>query len=136
MTNRELIQAALRMLTVLDANQTVNSEDAALGLDELNDLMADMLADQGIDLGYLPQDDVSNEFPCSDEDAAAVKPLLAMRLHSFYPSHQLPDSLPVRAGRAMSRLTRDAVLFNMEESLLDHLPHGNGGYGYDISTDE
>ena len=39
MTNRELITSALRMLSVLDADQTASTEDAALGLDQLNDLM-------------------------------------------------------------------------------------------------
>lgn len=129
MTNRELITAALRMLTVLDADETASAEDAALGLDELNDLMSDLLVEDGIDLGYVAQDNVSNTFPCADDEAASIKPLLAMRLHSYFPSTRLPETVPIRADRARSRLTRDAVLQNMEEASMSNIPLGEGYRG-------
>jgi hypothetical protein len=77
-TNREVITTALRMLGVIDAHSSASAEDAALGLTELNDLMED-LSGEGIDLGYPPQDNVSEDFPLDDNVTAAVKPLLAMR---------------------------------------------------------
>lgn len=136
MTNRELITAALRLLTVLDANETTaNAEDAALGLAELNDLMADLLADDGIDLGYVRQDSVSNEFPCDDDEAAAIKPMLAIRLHAHFPSRALPEAVPVRAANAHARLLRDAVLERMEEASMTNIPLGEGRRGrYNIYT--
>lgn len=132
MTNRELITAALRMLSVLDADQTASNEDAALGLDQLNDLMVD-LAGEGIDLGFPPQDNVSDDFPLADSEAAAIKPLLAIHLFTFYPSANVPPTLPVRADGCKQRLLREAVLANMEEADMSNLPGGEGkGYRGDI----
>jgi hypothetical protein len=137
MTNRELITAALRMLSVLDADETAPSPaDAALGLSELNDLMVD-LASEGIDLGFPPQDNVSDDFPLGDSEAAAIKPMLAMRLLTFYPSVQVNPSLPGRAQASMRRLTLDAVLSNMEEASMTNIPLGesNGRRGNIITGD-
>lgn len=137
-TNRELITAALRMLTVLDADETTPPpEQATLGLDELNDLMADLLGDEGIDLGYVRQSSVNEDFPCDDDDAAAIKPMLAMRLYAHFPSIALPPTVPERAARAHARLVRDAVLQNMEEASMTNIPLGEGRRGrYNIITGE
>ncbi len=124
MTNRELITAALRMLTVLDADQTaMNPEDGQLGLDELNTLMA-TLATQGIDLGFPPQDNLSDDFPLDDQVAAQIKPVLAMHLFTFYPSANVPQTLPASAERSMSRLLLDSVLASMQEASMSNLPLG------------
>lgn len=123
MTNRELITAALRMLTVLDADQTAEIADAVLGLSAMNDMMAE-LASAGVDLGFPPQDNVSDEFPLGDAEAAAIKPILAMHLSVYYPSRQPPAALALLAQRNESRLTRDAVLSNMEEADLRNIPLG------------
>lgn len=125
MTNRELITSALRMLGVLDADQSASAEDAALGLEQLNDMMLE-LASEGVDLGFPPQDSVSDDFPLDDSEAAAIKPLLAMQLFTFYPSAKLPPTLPARAEANKLRLLRDAVLSNMEEADMSNLPGGEG----------
>lgn len=125
MTNREMITAALRMLTVLDADQSPSAEDAALGLSALNDTMLDLASD-GIDLGYPPQDNVSDEFPLDDSQSSAIKPILAMYLFTFYPSANLPPTLPARAEASMKRLMRDAVLSRIEEASMSNLPRGQG----------
>jgi hypothetical protein len=127
MTNRELITSALRMLGVLDADQSASAEDAALGLEQLNDMMLD-LAGEGVDLGFPPQDNVSDDFPLDDTEAAAVKPLLAMQLFTYYPSARLPPTLPATAEANKLRLLRDAVLSNMEEADMSNLPGGEGKY--------
>lgn len=127
MTNRELITSALRMLGVLDADQSASAEDAALGLEQLNDMMLD-LAGEGVDLGFPPQDSVSDDFPLDDKEAAAVKPLLAMQLFTYYPSARLPPTLPAKAEANKLRLLRDAVLSNMEEADMSNLPGGEGKY--------
>lgn len=127
MTNRELITSALRMLGVLDADQSASAEDAALGLEQLNDMMLDLAA-EGVDLGFPPQDNVSEDFPLDDTEAAAVKSLLAMQLFTFYPSARLPPTLPARAEANKQRLLRDAVLSNMEEADMSNLPGGEGKY--------
>jgi hypothetical protein len=124
-TNRELITSALRMLTVLDADQTASNEDAALCLAELNATMF-YLESQTIDLGYPPQDNVSDEFPLSAAEAEQIKPIFAMRLSVYYPSRQPPPWLPVLAQSNESRLLLSAVLGNIEEASLSNLPRGTG----------
>lgn len=134
-TNRQIVTAALRMLTVLDANETASAEDAELGLTEMNDLMSDLSA-EGIDLGWVRQDSLNNDFPLDEIVEAAIKPLLAIYLHSYFPSHNLPGSLPGRAEQAKARLTRDAVLENMEESSVAHVPRGErSAWLYDVFSD-
>jgi hypothetical protein len=136
MTNRELITAALRMLDVLDADESASYEDSSLALQTLNDTMLD-LASEGVDLGYPPQDDVSDDFPLGDSEAAAIKPIFAMRLMIHYPSRQPPPMLPLLAERNERRLTRDAVLASMEEADMSNIPRGEGnGYRSSILTDD
>jgi hypothetical protein len=119
-TNREVITTALRMLGVIDGHSAATAEDAALGLTELNDLMED-LSGEGIDLGYPPQDNLSEDFP--------------MLVH--FPSQQVPDALPIRAANSMKRLQRRAVLGTMEEASLTNMPLGETSPGvYNILTDE
>ncbi len=125
MTNRELITAALRLLSVLDADEAASVEDATLGLDELNNLMTD-LAEESIDLGFPPQDSLSDDFPLDDAKAGQIKPILAMYLYTSFPSAKVPPTLPARAERAMSRLQVRAVLDNIEEADLSNLPRGSG----------
>jgi hypothetical protein len=125
MTNRELITSVLRMLSVLDSNETASSEDAILGLAELNATMS-YLASKTIDLGYPPQDDVSDDFPLSDSEAEQIKPIFAMRLSIYYPSRQPPQWLPVLASSNESQLLLNTVLSNIEEASLSNLPRGNG----------
>jgi hypothetical protein len=125
MTNRELINAALRMLSVLEANETASAEDAALGLTELNATMF-YLASLTIDLGYPPQDNISDDFPLSDADAEQIKPIYAMRLGIYYPSAKPPSWLPVLAQSNESRLLLNTVLGNIEEASLSNLPRGTG----------
>jgi hypothetical protein len=135
-TNREVITAALRMLTVLDSDQTASAEDAALALAEMNDMIALWLVD-GIDMGYPPQDNLSDEFPLDNVAEAQVKPLLAMSLFTHYPSAKFPDSLPVRAAGAMAQLKRSAVLANRQESSVSHAPRGErASWQYNIVSDE
>jgi hypothetical protein len=123
MTNRELITSALRMISVLDADQTASNEDAQLGLAELNATMA-YLASMTIDLGYPPQSDISDDFPLSDAEAEQIKPIFAMRLSVYYPSRQSPQWLPVLAGNNESQLLLNAVLANREEASMSNLPRG------------
>jgi hypothetical protein len=125
MTNLEMVTSALRMLGVLDANETANSEDGAVGLEQLNDFFSLLLADS-IDLGFTTQDDLADTFPLDDTTAAQIKPLLAIHLHTFFPSSVVPNTLPLRADAAMSQLRRTAVLANMEEADLRHIPLGEG----------
>ena len=112
------------MLTVLDSDETAPSpEDAKLGLAELNGTMFYLLS-KTIDLGYPPQDNVSDDFPLGDVEAEAIKPIFAMRLSIYYPNKQPPSWLPVLAQSNESQLLLNAVLANMEEASMSNIPLG------------
>lgn len=133
-TNRAVIEHSLRMLGVLDANETAQIEDANLGLTEMNDLFASLQA-ENIDLGYPPQDGLEDDFPLDAVAEAQAKILLAAALFTHYPSSRGVDQ--VRVDGAMSALRRVSVLEAMEESGLTHLPMGERHYShYDIDIDE
>lgn len=114
-TNRDIVTAALRMLGVVGATQSPSADDAALALSEMNDLFAEMESD-GVDLGYPPQDSLSDDFPLDRNAEAATKSLLAVRLITYFPSQDIPPTLPIQAQEARDRLLREAVLANMEEA--------------------
>lgn len=122
-TNLDVVTAALRMLTVLDASEMPSAEDGQQGLAQLNDMFA-LLAGDGTDLGWPPQDSLADEFPMDSTVEAQAKALLAMHLHAFYPSVNLPQIVPMQAARAMNQIRRASVLLNMEESDLRHIPLG------------
>lgn len=136
-SNRDVVTAALRMLTVLDSTETASAEDAQQGLQQMNDMFA-MLAGDGTDLGWPPQDNLSDDFPLDSTVEAQAKPLLALHLHAFYPSVALPEIVPVQARRALGQIQRTVVLQNIEEADLRNIPLGesNYGIGYDITTGE
>jgi hypothetical protein len=135
-TNLQIVESALRMLTVLDADENASPEDGALGLEQLNDLFAMMIPD-GIDLGYSTQDSLGDDFPLDDTTAAQIKPLLAIKLHAFYPHVQVPQSVISQATTATMQIKRASVLANMEEADLRHVPLGeSNGYRANILTGE
>lgn len=134
-TNRDVVTDAFRMLTVLDANETLSAEDGALGLRQLNIVYASLSAD-GADQGWPPQDSLGDDFPLDTVGEAQATALLAMRLHAFYPSIQLPEIVPIEAQRAMSQILRDAALASIEEADLRNLPLGESTpVANDILTD-
>lgn len=124
------------MLTVLDADESASAEDGALGLEQLNDLFA-LLSPDGIDLGYPPQDDLSEDFPLDDTTAAQIKPMLAVKLQAFYPQLQVSQAVAGQAALAMKQLRLRAVLDNIEEADLKNIPLGESNrVKASILTDE
>ncbi len=134
-TNREIVTDALRMLGVVRSNQQAGADDAALALREMNDLFSDIEGD-GIDLGYSPQDNLSDEFPCEDRISASIKPMLALRLVVHFPSQEIPAELPNRALRSELRIYRVGVLANIEEATMENIPLGSVSVNNSILTDE
>lgn len=134
-TNRQVIQSALRKISVLDANQDASAEDGQLALEAMNDLMA-LLSGEGIDFGYPPQDSLNDDFPLGATEEAQVKPLLAVQLFTYFPSGVVSPTLAGEAEMARRQMLRTAVLLNREESSVTHLPLGESGTGvWDISSD-
>jgi len=135
-TNREVITDALIQLTVLDANETASVEDAMLGLRVMNRMFA-MLVVDGIDLGYPPQDSLSDDFPLDETAQAQIHYLLAAALSPSYPASRPDPTVFALAASARAQLLRTAVLANREMSSVTHAPLGErSAWVYDISTDE
>lgn len=122
-TNREVVTDALIELTVLDPDESVSPEDANLGLRVMNRMFAMLLAD-GIDLGYPPQDNLSDDFPLDETVTAQAHYLLAVALRPSFPSAQPEPTLFVLAEAARAQLLRSAVLANMQEADMSNLPRG------------
>ncbi len=134
-TNRKLIEAALKLIGVTDAEQTANISDATLGLEELNNLMSD-LAGEGIDLAFPPQDQLSDEFPMDEQVYGQIKPILAMYLLTSFPGSTPAPMLPERASAAKQRLLLNSVLGNIQEADTSFLPRGAGNCeSHNIYTD-
>lgn len=125
MTNRQLVDQALKLLGVIDAEQSANIADATLGLEELNAMLTDMAAD-GIDLEFPPQDNLADPFPLEDQVANQLKPILAVYLHTSFPATQPSSQLLARATNSRKTLARDSVMRNMQEASLSNLPRGTG----------
>lgn len=125
-TNRQVVTDALREIHVLDSDETTASpEDAALALREMNRMMALLVAD-GIDLGFPPQNDLADDFPLDATTEAQIIPLLAQRLLKHFQGATPSPSLIEDADTAKKQLQRAAVLANMEEADMRHIPLGEG----------
>ena len=77
----QIIESALRLTNVIDADESPTAEDGLKTLAILNDLMADMQAD-GIQLGWYPiaDADISTNAPLQRQDVRGVKLCLAVEL--------------------------------------------------------
>lgn len=127
MTNAELITRALRLIGVLSEIENASAEQGLQGLQVLNDMMADWEA-EGVDLGYYEQNVLSDDVPIPSHARAGVRYFLAFALAPEYGKQVSPDMVAL-GDEFYSRLVREAVLQNMKESTLDHLPMGEGQSG-------
>lgn len=135
-TNREVITDALIELTVLDANETASPEDALLGLRTMNRMFA-LLAADGIDVGYPPQSQLSDDFPLDEVLQAQTHYLLAAAMRPSFPVAQPDPTLFAMAAGAKAQLQRVSVLANREKSSVTHAPLGErSAWLYNIVTDE
>ena len=135
MTGNDLIEPALRLLTVLDEIQNASAEQSATGLVVLNDLMADLAGD-GVDLGYAPQSDPNADIGINIEQRQSLKYLLAVFLAPIY---EKPITPVVASGATMGRnkLLRDAIYRTRTEATMTHAPLGEAwGIRSNILTGE
>lgn len=128
MTNADLITRSLRLIGVLNEVETASAEQGASALEVLNDLMADW-AQEGIDLQYFEQNDLTAETPIPDHARAAVRYFLAFALAPEY-GRQVSQEMNAAGDKFYSRLVRDAVIQNRVESDTRHI--GTGYNYYDI----
>lgn len=120
MTNTEIIRAALLLAGIAADGVPTTAEQAADGLNHLNDMLAEWDADAGINVGWYPQTLVGATAPVFDDAMSAVKYNLAVRLAGAY-QIEPPEMVLVIAQSGYKRLERDAVKSRMVKSDMRHL---------------
>jgi hypothetical protein len=131
-TNNEFISDALKMLGVLQETESASAEQSSDGLRILNDMMANLLADD-VDVGYAPQSDPTIDNGINTEDRQAIKYLLAVHMAPHY-DRPVSATVGVFASDGMNKLLRNAAIRNPIESA-QTLPRGDAqGVWWDIQT--
>lgn len=103
-----LISRSLRLIQVIDPNQSVRASDMETGIDALNGMMARIEAD-GTALGWSPVANPSDDLPLADEMTQAIAYNLAVTLAPEYGVTPLP-SVQGMAITGMADLLRDVAV--------------------------
>lgn len=127
----EIIEAALRLINVIDEEETPSPEQGIKGLHILNDMLADAYSD-GIDLGWRPiaDADISVDAPLATQDVRAVKLWLAIESAPHFGVEPLP-TLKELGSDAYGKLAKRAIKFS--ESDVSGLPIPESG-DYTVQT--
>jgi len=130
MSNLTIINDALSLIGVLPEGQDASAEQGTDGLRAMND----MLAGWEVDIGYFPQTETTEDWPCDYRHAEVVKYNLAVRLAPHY-SKSIPPEVGIIAGNTYNRLLRQQLVAALQPASTI-LPIAEGGYGgYSILTD-
>jgi hypothetical protein len=121
-TNLELVTYAYLKANVIDETQSPSAEQGVVGLNILNDMMANMAAD-GIMVGWFPQTNLAATSPLQNQDIGPVKYLLTAALAAHY-GIQLGEILLAEIVAAGTRLAKKALLYG--EANLSDLPRPQG----------
>jgi P22 tail accessory factor. len=131
-TNNQLIARALRMLTVLDHQESMTSVQSTNGLTVLNAMLARWEED-GIALGWSAQTSGSATAPIPASADTAVAANLAVEFGTEF-GIAVPAAVGQMAVRGMAALERDSLKNTIVPTDMSHLPNGSGGR-YDINSD-
>jgi hypothetical protein len=130
-TNNELITSAFRLAGVLDEVQALSAEQAANGLQFMNDLFL-AWDGNGVDIGYFPQDDVADDTPIYADALMAARYGLALMVAAEYGTQ--PSAFVIAlADSSYYRLLRDSIVDKQRAVDMSHLP--SEGDSSDILTD-
>lgn len=132
-TNIVLVTDALRLLGVVAATDNASAEDAALALRVCNEMLDDW-SSRNIDVGWFPQTTLADDAPVNDDAINAVKYSLALLLAPYFGLEPAP-SIIASATRHYTRLLRISIIEQMTETTMTHIPRGERGGFYDITTD-
>lgn len=115
-----IIEASLRLLNVIDEEETPSPEQGFKCLHILNDMLADAYSD-GIDLGWRPiaDADISGDAPLASKDVRAVKLWLAIESAPHFGVEPTPTCKEL-GNDAYAKLAKRAIKFT--ESDLSGLP--------------
>ena len=121
MTYLDIITRAYRLRNVIDANEEPNAEQGVEGLNTLNDMMAQWLAD-GVDLQYIPIEPaaLADELTIPDYSRAGVTAHLAIRLAA---GAAITPELQAQAESGYTTITNRTVANALGAVRLDHVPN-------------
>src|ERR1700677_5089686 len=109
-TNQELVNYAYLKCNVIDETQVPSAEQGVIGLNILNDMLADMAAD-GIHLGWYPQTNLATTSPLQNQDIGPVKYQLTAALSAHY-GIELGELLMAEIGKSYTRLAKKALKYS------------------------
>lgn len=126
------VARALRLITVIDAQEDVNDKDFKTAVEALNALMVRIEAD-GLALGWYPVSNPSEELPVPPEAEMAVAYMLAVVVAPEYGKEASP-TVAVMANDGLRALQRDrAVAEPITQQAV--VPTTYSGY-YNIYSDD
>jgi hypothetical protein len=108
MRTEKLIARSLRLIQVIDPNQSVRASDMETGIDALNGLMRRFEAN-GLAMGWQAVSNPSDELPMPEEAQDAIAYALAVRLSSEYGVTPMPAVVQTADG-LMNDLRRDQMV--------------------------
>jgi hypothetical protein len=127
----EIVTDALRNIGVISEIETPSAEQGADGVRKLNELMAS-LAEDGIDLGWVPIDDTGDTVVFPAGEVRSIKALLSANLAPIYGA-EIPSPVAAVAGSGYSRMLRNALILSQNAASLSTIHHGSGSVSnYDI----
>jgi hypothetical protein len=133
MSNLTIINDALSLIGVLPEGQDASAEQGTDALRALNDMLAEWSLN-GIDIGWFPQTETTEDFPIDYRLQAVVKYNLAVHLSPAY-GKPVPPEIAVIAGNFKQALVR-RILNSQLLAANPILPLAEGGGGgYNILTD-
>lgn len=122
----DIVTDAARIVNLIDETQQLSAEQGQMALVALNDLMADYFED-GIELGWYPQTDLSVIAPLASTDVRCVKLCfgkeLAMRAGL---TQTLPEDLKQEMADAYEKLAKRTIEYF--ESDMSNLPVPQGTF--------
>lgn len=121
----EIVESSLRLLNVIDEEETPTPEQGFKTLHILNEMLADAYRD-GIDLGWRPiaDADITVDAPLAPEDVRGVKLWLAIEAAPYFGIEPLP-TVKELGSDAYAKIAKRAIKFT--ESDLSGLPIAESG---------
>jgi hypothetical protein len=121
-TNLELVTYGYLKCNVISEDQSPSPEQGVVGLNVLNDMMANMAAD-GVHLGWYPQTNMAAVSPLQAQDVGPIKYMLCAALAAHY-GIELSQLLLAEIGQANTRLVKRALKYS--EADMSELPRPQG----------
>jgi len=132
-TNTALITNALREPQIIADGQTASASELAIGLKELNNMMA-MWAVDDKDIGYFPQDTGSDTCPIPIWSEQAVQSNLSINLCAVF-KFPVSTETAKRAIEGANFIAKMVINSKLEGANMDTMPLGSNSVRKNILTD-